>query len=350
MTNVSVFRALIATGLVSAAAACTVHKTEVPSLTGPSELALSLNVVAIPDSINQDGGSQSSIRVTVKGPDGKPISGLPIRMDMQVNGLPQDFGTLSARTIVTGTDGTGFVVYTAPPGAPGGVTGTCGSLPGTCVTIVATPMGSDFAAAIPRAVDIRLVPTGVILPPPDTPTAVFQFSPATVAPNQTVTFDATASCGGTVSASGACQSSNQIVSYSWTFGDGSTGSGRVVSHSYATVASFVVTLTVTNDRGVAASTTKNVPVSASPNPSAEFVFSPAAPRVGDSVFFNGDQSAAAVGRRIVRYDWDFGDGTTATGSSTSHQYAAANVYVVQLKVTDDLGQVGTKSTSVTILP
>jgi PKD repeat protein len=109
-------------------------------------------------------------------------------------------------------------------------------------------------------------------------------------------------------------------------------------------------LTVTNDRGVAASTTKNVPVSASPNPSAEFVFSPTTPRVGDRVFFNGDQSTAAVGRRIVRYDWDFGDGTTATGSSTSHQYAAANVYVVQLKVTDDLGQVGTKSTSVTILP
>src|SRR5690349_8633412 len=85
---------------VAATAACTVHSTDVPSLAGPSELALTLKVTATPDSITQDGGSQSSVKVTAIGPDGKPISGLPVRVDMVVGGVPQDFGTLAARTLV----------------------------------------------------------------------------------------------------------------------------------------------------------------------------------------------------------------------------------------------------------
>ena len=55
-----------------ALAGCTVHQTEAPGLAGPSDLALSIRVTALPDSISQDGGSQSSIQVTAIGPDGKP--------------------------------------------------------------------------------------------------------------------------------------------------------------------------------------------------------------------------------------------------------------------------------------
>ena len=51
--------ALIAVAL----AGCTVHQTTVPGLSGPSDLALSIRVTASPDSISQDGGSQSSIAV-----------------------------------------------------------------------------------------------------------------------------------------------------------------------------------------------------------------------------------------------------------------------------------------------
>ena len=84
---------------------------------------------------------------------------------MFVNGVPQDFGTLSARTVVTNADGIATVVYTAPPTPPGSHFGTCNGLPGTCVEIVATPTGTAFEAAISQSVQIRLVPPGVILPP-----------------------------------------------------------------------------------------------------------------------------------------------------------------------------------------
>ena len=59
----------------------------VPPLTGPSEFALSLRVTATPDSISQDGASQSSIVVTAFGPNGQAASrGVALRMDMIVNG------------------------------------------------------------------------------------------------------------------------------------------------------------------------------------------------------------------------------------------------------------------------
>ncbi len=213
MTKVRVRRTLLAIALLSIGAACTVHQAATPPLAGPSDFALSLTVVATPDSISQDGGSQSSIRVTTRGPEGNHVAGVSLRVDMQVNGVAQDFGVLSARNIVTGSDGTASVVYTAPPGAPGGITGTCKSLPGTCVTIVATPVGTDFSAAVTRSAEIRLVPVGVILPPADTPTAQFTFAPSSPTAHSPVAFDASTSCGGRADTRGCLPSNNTIVSY-----------------------------------------------------------------------------------------------------------------------------------------
>src|SRR5712691_8923928 len=95
-------------------AACGVHQTEAPPVSGPSELAMSVVPTAIPDSISQDGASQSSIMVLVRDNNARPIQGLAIRLEMAVGGTIQDFGTLSSRTIVTGSDGKAFAIYTAP--------------------------------------------------------------------------------------------------------------------------------------------------------------------------------------------------------------------------------------------
>jgi PKD repeat protein len=278
--------------------------------------------------------------VFANGPDGKPLAGVTFRMDMAVNGTVQDFGSLSARTIVTGTDGVARVIYTSPPANPSGNTGTCSNgLPGQCVNIVATATGTNFVTANPETVLIRLVPLGVILPPASTPTPCFTLSPTAPAANSPVQFTAgTAVTVGTTTTCGLA--SSDITSFDWNFGDGSTASGKNVTHTFGSANTFNVTLTETNDRSVAASVTLPVTVSSSAGsaPTATFTVSPSAPAVNQTVFFNASTSAGGAGHTITSYRWAFGDGTTATGVTTTHAYAAAGTYTVQLTVTDDTGQ------------
>jgi PKD repeat protein len=55
-----------------------------------------------------------------------------------------------------------------------------------------------------------------------------------------------------------------VVAYAWDFGDGQLGSGRTASHTYASAGTYTVTLTVTDNEGATASTSRNVTVSAPP--------------------------------------------------------------------------------------
>src|SRR5262249_44898447 len=291
----------------------------------------------------------SSVRVQAIGPDGRGISALPMRLDMSVAGQPGDFGTLSARTIVTGNDGTASVVYTAPPSPSNGVFGTCNNLPRTCVNLIATPTSTNFGTVNPESVTIRLWPPGVILPPTQTPTPSFVFVPAAPAANSPVQFDASASCGGTL-VSGACPATAPtIASYSWNFGDGQTASGVTASHPVARQQTYTVTLTVTNNLGASASRSQVVTVGSGSLPNASFTFSPTSPGVGETVFFNGLGSTPGQGHTIASYRWNFGDGATASGATVSHVYAVAGTYGVTLTVVDEAGQSTTsQAQSITI--
>src|SRR5215210_6951798 len=105
----------VAAALITIALTACVHKAdEAPALTGPSGAATTVSLAASPDTISHDGGSQSRITITVFGPDGKPLSRPPsLRLDMFVNGIQQDYGTLSARTVVPNGNGEVVAVYTA---------------------------------------------------------------------------------------------------------------------------------------------------------------------------------------------------------------------------------------------
>ena len=311
------------------AAACTLTDSAPPPLAGPSEMSLSLALAANPDVLSLDGSSQTLVTVEARDTNGQLAPNIPMRIQILADGQVTDFGTLSARTLVTGGNGRATFTYTAP-------TFVSGPIPSLQLSV--TPTGTDAAAHLNRVVTVRLVAPGTI---GTGPTPSFTVIPTSPAAFTDVRFDGSASTAGL----GA-----SITNYLWDFGDGATGTGVIATHQYNAIGNYLVRLTVTDSQGRSTqSATQTLTVSAGVLPTASFVYSPTAPVAGSSVFFNGTLSTAGAGHRIVSYRWSWGDGKAAgSGSSASHIYTAPGTYVVVLTVTDEAGQVGRIDAEVTI--
>ncbi len=84
------------------------------------------------------------------------------------------------------------------------------------------------------------------------PTAVISATPATGNAPLTVAFNGT----------GSSDPDGTISSWSWTFGDGTSGAGATTSHVYSTAGSFIAGLTVTDNDGASSTTTMPIFVNA----------------------------------------------------------------------------------------
>src|SRR5881396_702319 len=174
--------------------------------------------------------------------------------------------------------------------------------------------------------------------PPPTLTASFTYSPSSPQAGQQVTFTASA-IGGTTP-----------YTFSWSFGDGSTGTGSSVTHSYSSFGSFTVTLTVKDSSSPQqTATSQNTVTVSSPPPTlaASFTFSPSSPQAGQQVTF---AASATGGTTPYSYTWTFGDGSTGTGSSVTHTYSSAGSYTVTLTAKDSGSpqQTATSQNTVTV--
>jgi PKD repeat protein len=330
---------MCAAAIATTVAGCTMKSQETPQLTGPSELGVSISLRTQPEILVQDGSSQSLVTITARDSNGKPKKEVSLISEIFVGGVHTDFGSLSARNLVTDANGEARLMYTAPALPSGPAVDN-----GTIVEIAVTPLDRNgtggFGNSTTRFASIRLIPPGVVIPA-DGLQAAFTFTPSTPSDHQNVVFDASTS---------RAPASNPIVSYSWNFGDGSTGSGRTATHSFNIPGTYAVTLTIADAYNRTATTTQTVDVAGGATPTASFLFSPASPRVGENVNFNASASRPATGRTIRTYEWDFGDGEqkTTTGPITSHDFQKAGDFNVTLVVTDDAGRQAVTSTTVTI--
>ncbi|MCI4668479.1 MAG: PKD domain-containing protein [Bacteroidia bacterium] len=124
-----------------------------------------------------------------------------------------------------------------------------------------------------------------------------------------------------------------IVSRNWDFGDGNTGSGSVVNHTYTQPGTYTVTLTIVNTQGCTDTETRTVRV-----------FEPPVAMVGASTLegcvphqINFSDLSTANGVAILTQDWDFGNGSRSTQANPSMTYTQAGDYTVSLSVVDGNG-------------
>ena len=154
------------------------------------------------------------------------------------------------------------------------------------------------------------------------------------AANQPPEASLTTSCDGltcTFDGSGSRDADGSIVAYAWDFGDGGSGSGVSVVHTYGAPGSYSVVLTVEDDRGALgiAKTTVNVEAG-NQAPVASFTYG----CNGLVCTFDGSGSSDADGDPLT-YAWDFGDGGSGSGVTASHSYGVPGAFEVKLTVQDD---------------
>ncbi|NOX62449.1 MAG: PKD domain-containing protein [Chloroflexi bacterium] len=152
-----------------------------------------------------------------------------------------------------------------------------------------------------------------------------------------MTFDGSPSAGATA-----------LVRFDWDFGDGAGGQGATVTHVYDLPGAYIVTLTVTDEKGLSDSTSVQVRIEEQAEPPKAVIQGPALAKAGEAVRFDG--SASTGGRPIVNYAWNFGDGAQGVGAVVEHTYAEAGAYQVTLIVTDNAGETSEAVVEITIEP
>ena len=112
-------------------------------------------------------------------------------------------------------------------------------------------IGGSFNATLPaQSITLFVLPAAV---GNQSPMAAMSALPASGVAPLSVTFDG----------SGSSDVDGTLVSYAWSFGDGTTATGVTANHTYTASGSFTARLAVTDNLGASNSTTKTIQVNAS---------------------------------------------------------------------------------------
>ncbi|MDQ2052031.1 PKD domain-containing protein, partial [Natronolimnohabitans sp. A-GB9] len=164
----------------------------------------------------------------------------------------------------------------------------------------------------------------------DGPTADFDFSSPSPAPNEEIVFDA----------SGSEIPAGDTVTYDWSYetaddGDGSS-SGESVTHSFENYGEFNVTLTVVDEFDRSDSVVKNVSISGE-GPTADFEYSPSDPDLDERVIFDGSVTTEPD-LTIEEYRWFINGERQGSGSEATVVFDEAGVYNIELEVENTGGK------------
>ncbi|HEX7240739.1 MAG TPA: PKD domain-containing protein, partial [Longimicrobiaceae bacterium] len=178
---------------------------------------------------------------------------------------------------------------------------------------------------------------------PNAPPVAVVDGPYTAVEGQAVAF----------SSAGSIDPNGKPVTFAWNFGDGSSSTEANPSHTYADNGAFAVTLTVTDQSGLAR-TTASTSTIANAAPAVSSALSAGSIVSGGSVSLTGSFSDAGTIDAPWTYAINWGNGTTGGTLSApaqitgTRQFCAAGDYAVRLSVTDKDGGTGSDVSTLTV--
>ncbi len=129
----------------------------------------------------------------------------------------------------------------------------------------------------------------------------------------------------------------KVLKYFWEFGDGKTSTEAAPKHFYEKPGVYKVRLTVTDDtKTINNSSVSEFDLVVNAKPVAD-----AGPDLlgapGQVLRFDGSRSFDSDGA-IAEYKWEFGDGSSTTGSTAEHTFSLPGTYYARLTVKDNTEQ------------
>ncbi|MCR9135678.1 MAG: PKD domain-containing protein [Alphaproteobacteria bacterium] len=141
-------------------------------------------------------------------------------------------------------------------------------------------------------------------------------------------------------ATGTVDVDGNLLSIEWDFGDGARASGFKVPHSYREPGVYQVNVLVSDDsgrRGSMATASFAVTVTHGPNSAPEVELAERLALKTEVPHRFDASDARDPDGHIIRYEWDFGDGTESDRAVVDHVYSRPGTYEGRLTLTDDSG-------------
>lgn len=137
-------------------------------------------------------------------------------------------------------------------------------------------------------------------------------------------------------------------SFSWSFGDGATGSAQTLAHTYATADTYRVSLTIVGPSSsivlsasvkVGSTTICQPPMTANTNVFITYANTDSSCsetggtcKTGQVLTFRASSFGYDFACANHNFSWSFGDGGTGSGQQVTHTFSGANTYTVSLTI------------------
>jgi gliding motility-associated-like protein len=121
---------------------------------------------------------------------------------------------------------------------------------------------------------------------------------------------------------------DNVTSYLWTLGDGTTSTQATPTHAYPDQGSYPISLTITTSRGCTETFSLDSAIVVGRKPITNFTATPNPVCAYQDVFFSGTTNEGD------KWDWNFGDGITSNLQNPVHAYKDTGLFTIIMGVTN----------------